>query len=63
MHFYMLFIFARVLASQSLQEESNAPSIRKQIVDNDRMRPGHWLVLCVPYVTHLFALYNICIIQ
>jgi len=40
-----------LLASQSWCKGSNAPSIRSQVVDEERMRPGHrsGLVLCVPF--------------
>ena len=40
-----------VLASKSRCRGSSGPSIRSLVVDEERMRPGHWLgsVLCVPF--------------
>ena len=40
-----------VPASYSWSEGNNAPSVRDPVVDEERMRPGHWLgsVLCVPF--------------
>jgi len=32
-----------VLASESRHKGCNAPSIRSPVVDEERMRPGHWL--------------------
>ena len=42
-----------ILALDSRHKGSNAPSVsvRNPAVDEERMRPGHWLglVLCVPF--------------
>jgi len=40
-----------VQASESQLERSNASSVRSMVVDEKRIRPGHWLwlVLCVPF--------------
>ena len=39
------------MVSESQHNGSNAPSIRSPVVDEERMRPGHWLglVFCVPF--------------
>ena len=39
------------LEFMSRHKRSNAPSIRTPAVDQERMRPGHWLgsVFCVPF--------------
>jgi len=33
----------RVLTSEGRHKGSNAPSSRSPVVDEERMRPGHWL--------------------
>jgi len=40
-----------VLPSQSQHKGSSAPSISSAVVDEERMRPGHWLwlVLYLPF--------------
>jgi len=40
-----------VLASETRHKGSNAPSVRSSVMDEERMRPGHWLglKLCVPF--------------
>jgi len=39
-----------LLASESCHEGSNTPSVRRCVVDEERMSPGHWLGL-VLYVS------------
>ena len=40
------------LVLESRHKGNSAPSVRSPSVDEERMRPGHWLglVLCVPSV-------------
>jgi len=46
-----LMLFLMVRASEILHKGSDAPSMSSPVVDEDRMRPGHWLesVLCVSF--------------
>jgi len=41
----------KMLASENWHEGSNAPSVRSPVMDEERMRPDHWLglVLCVHF--------------
>jgi len=41
----------KMLASENWHEGSNTPSVRSPVMDEERMRPGHWLGLvhCVPF--------------
>jgi len=48
--FSSLMSILMLLASESRRKGRNAPSVRSAVVDEERMRPGHWLwlVLRVP---------------
>jgi len=44
---YQLRLGTGLLVSESRHKGTNYPSLRNQVVDGERMRPGHWLALAL----------------